>query len=268
MDGTVEKHNERPAAVWSAGGEDYDEISRGIADSIEHCVLRLNPQPGERILDLSDRDGLDLARRRAARRHRDRRRHRRRLLDAARARPKRTGCPSSTSSGMPTAALRGRRLRRRRVHVRDHVRQPPRGRSRELARVCRPGGRDRAHDLAVGQQPVQDVRGDEALHAAAAEPRRRVTVRVGPHRAHPGAARRARSSSGSRRACPTTASRAARRPGRRSRRATVPRGRWPRPRPGATRGAARGLHCVPRGLPHGARHLCAARYWLTVGVRM
>ena len=50
--GRIQQHNERPAAVWSAGGNDYDEISRGIADSIEHCVLRLNPQPGERILDL------------------------------------------------------------------------------------------------------------------------------------------------------------------------------------------------------------------------
>ena len=55
--GRIQQHNERPAAVWSAGGNDYDEISRGIADSIEHCVLRLNPQPGERILDLSTGTG-------------------------------------------------------------------------------------------------------------------------------------------------------------------------------------------------------------------
>jgi SAM-dependent methyltransferase len=55
--GRIQQHNERPAAVWSAGGADYDEISRGIADSIEHCVLRLNPQPGERILDLSTGTG-------------------------------------------------------------------------------------------------------------------------------------------------------------------------------------------------------------------
>jgi SAM-dependent methyltransferase len=48
----IQPHNERPSAVWSSGGKDYDQISRGIADSIEHCVLRLNPQPGERILDL------------------------------------------------------------------------------------------------------------------------------------------------------------------------------------------------------------------------
>lgn len=53
----IQPHNERPAAVWSAGGKDYDEISRGIADSIEHCVLRLNPQPGERVLDLSTGTG-------------------------------------------------------------------------------------------------------------------------------------------------------------------------------------------------------------------
>jgi SAM-dependent methyltransferase len=48
----IQPHNERPSAVWSLGGKDYDQISRGIADSIEHGVLRLNPQPGERILDL------------------------------------------------------------------------------------------------------------------------------------------------------------------------------------------------------------------------
>ncbi len=57
MENRIQPHNERPAAVWSAGGKDYDQISRGIADSIEHCVLRLNPQPGERILDLSTGTG-------------------------------------------------------------------------------------------------------------------------------------------------------------------------------------------------------------------
>jgi ubiquinone/menaquinone biosynthesis C-methylase UbiE len=56
-DGQIQQHNQRPAAVWSSGGRDYDEISRGIADAIEHCVFRLNPQPGERILDLSTGTG-------------------------------------------------------------------------------------------------------------------------------------------------------------------------------------------------------------------
>jgi ubiquinone/menaquinone biosynthesis C-methylase UbiE len=55
--GKIQQHNERAAAVWSAGGKDYDQISRGIADSIDHCVMRLNPRPGERILDLSTGTG-------------------------------------------------------------------------------------------------------------------------------------------------------------------------------------------------------------------
>jgi ubiquinone/menaquinone biosynthesis C-methylase UbiE len=57
MTGTIQQHNERLAAVWNAGGKDYDQISRGIADAIEHCVMRLNPQPGERILDVSTGTG-------------------------------------------------------------------------------------------------------------------------------------------------------------------------------------------------------------------
>jgi SAM-dependent methyltransferase len=54
---TIQPHNERAASVWNSGGGDYDNISRGIADSIAHCVLRLDPQPGERILDLATGTG-------------------------------------------------------------------------------------------------------------------------------------------------------------------------------------------------------------------
>jgi SAM-dependent methyltransferase len=54
---TIEQHNQRPAAVWNAGGAKYDAISRGIADAIEHCVARLNPRPGQRILDLATGTG-------------------------------------------------------------------------------------------------------------------------------------------------------------------------------------------------------------------
>lgn len=53
MDASIQPHNQKPADVWNSGGARYEEISRGIADSIEHCVARLNPQPGERILDLA-----------------------------------------------------------------------------------------------------------------------------------------------------------------------------------------------------------------------
>lgn len=53
----IQPHNEKLATLWNAGGRLYDEISRGIADSLEHCVLRLNPKPGERILDLATGTG-------------------------------------------------------------------------------------------------------------------------------------------------------------------------------------------------------------------
>ena len=57
MSSRIQPHNMRAAAVWSRGGKAYEEISRGISDAIEHCVLRLDPQPGERILDLSTGTG-------------------------------------------------------------------------------------------------------------------------------------------------------------------------------------------------------------------
>jgi 2-polyprenyl-3-methyl-5-hydroxy-6-metoxy-1,4-benzoquinol methylase len=57
MANAIQPHNQRAAQVWSAGGRNYHAISRGIADSIEHCVLRLNPRQGERILDLATGTG-------------------------------------------------------------------------------------------------------------------------------------------------------------------------------------------------------------------
>lgn len=55
--GRIQPHNTKPAAVWSSGGGDYDRISYGIADSLEHCVLRLAPAAGERILDVATGTG-------------------------------------------------------------------------------------------------------------------------------------------------------------------------------------------------------------------
>ncbi|HEX6016199.1 MAG TPA: class I SAM-dependent methyltransferase [Geminicoccaceae bacterium] len=57
MASAIQPHNERAAATWGAGGADYDAISRTIADSIEHCVHRLGPRPGERVLDLATGTG-------------------------------------------------------------------------------------------------------------------------------------------------------------------------------------------------------------------
>jgi SAM-dependent methyltransferase len=56
-DSSIEPHNERPAAVWSSGGDAYDVISRQIGTALEHCVTRLDPKPGEKILDLATGTG-------------------------------------------------------------------------------------------------------------------------------------------------------------------------------------------------------------------
>ncbi len=54
---SVLAHNDQAARTWSSGGRHYDAISRQIADGIEHCVNRLDPQPGERILDVATGTG-------------------------------------------------------------------------------------------------------------------------------------------------------------------------------------------------------------------
>ena len=66
MTQAIQPHNIKAAATWNAGGEHYDKISHSIADSIEHCVIRLAPRPGERILDVATGTGWT-ARRVAAR---------------------------------------------------------------------------------------------------------------------------------------------------------------------------------------------------------
>jgi len=53
----IQPHNERASKVWSSGGDNYNEVSRGIADSIEHAVMRLSPRPGEAVLDLATGTG-------------------------------------------------------------------------------------------------------------------------------------------------------------------------------------------------------------------
>ena len=142
MNSTIQAHNERPAAVWSAGGKDYDQISRGIADSIEHCVLRLNPQPGERILDLSTGTGWTsrvVARRGATVTGADIASD---LLDAARAKANAEGLPIDYQLGDAE-----------RLPFEDGAfdavvstcgvmfASRPEAAAGELARVCRKGGR-------------------------------------------------------------------------------------------------------------------------------
>lgn len=57
MMSVIQPHNERPAKVWSSGGSNYNAISNGIADSIEHAVMRLSPRAGEKVLDLATGTG-------------------------------------------------------------------------------------------------------------------------------------------------------------------------------------------------------------------
>lgn len=66
MNAQIQQHNLRAAAVWNSGGANYDGISRTIADAIEHCVTRLDPQPQEHIIDIATGTGWT-ARRVAAR---------------------------------------------------------------------------------------------------------------------------------------------------------------------------------------------------------
>lgn len=63
---TIQPHNIKAAATWGAGGRNYDRISHSISDSIEHCVARLAPKSGERVLDVATGTGWT-ARRMAAR---------------------------------------------------------------------------------------------------------------------------------------------------------------------------------------------------------
>lgn len=54
------------AQAWGVGGRDYEVISRQLANIIEHCIDRLDPERGERILDVAT--GTGWAARRVARR--------------------------------------------------------------------------------------------------------------------------------------------------------------------------------------------------------
>lgn len=57
MNTVVQPHNVKAQSVWNAPAGRYDEISRSIADAIEHAVERLQPRSGERVLDLATGTG-------------------------------------------------------------------------------------------------------------------------------------------------------------------------------------------------------------------
>lgn len=57
MESHIQPHNQKASGVWSSGGDAYNTISQQIASALAHCVERLAPQPGERILDLATGTG-------------------------------------------------------------------------------------------------------------------------------------------------------------------------------------------------------------------
>jgi len=57
MNEPLSPQTEKARSVWNAPGGRYDDISRTIADAIEHAVDRLDPRPGERVLDLATGTG-------------------------------------------------------------------------------------------------------------------------------------------------------------------------------------------------------------------
>jgi SAM-dependent methyltransferase len=63
---SIQPHNVKAAATWDSGGRNYERVSHTISDAIEHCVIRLAPRAGERILDVATGTGWT-ARRSAAR---------------------------------------------------------------------------------------------------------------------------------------------------------------------------------------------------------
>jgi SAM-dependent methyltransferase len=51
-------HNERAAATWGSGGRDYDRVSEGVSDALAHLINRIDPQQDERFLDVATGTGL------------------------------------------------------------------------------------------------------------------------------------------------------------------------------------------------------------------
>lgn len=57
MSDVVQQHNQKAQKVWNSPAGRYDDISRSIADAIEHAVERVSAKPGDRILDLATGTG-------------------------------------------------------------------------------------------------------------------------------------------------------------------------------------------------------------------
>src|SRR5262249_6390475 len=50
-------HNEKAGATWGSAGHAYDKVSETIADAIAHAVTRVAPRPNESFLDVATGTG-------------------------------------------------------------------------------------------------------------------------------------------------------------------------------------------------------------------
>ncbi len=142
VENTIRPHNAAPSATWSSAGRAYDEISRGIADAIEHCINRLAPEQNARILDVATGTGWTA----------------RRLADRGFAVTASDFAPEVVDAGKALAETRGLDIAFEQADAEslpypdasfDAVIstfgvmfvQRPEEAAAELARVCRPGGR-------------------------------------------------------------------------------------------------------------------------------
>ena len=57
MSSNIHRHNVEAGTIWGSAGRDYDDISRAVADGIEHCVVRLAAKRGENVLDVATGTG-------------------------------------------------------------------------------------------------------------------------------------------------------------------------------------------------------------------
>jgi hypothetical protein len=184
MSAAIKAHDERPAAVWSSGGATYDKISQQISAALEHCVQRLDPLPGERVLDVATWASRLLARRGSKVTGVD---FAADLLASAKARAadeqldieywledaEKLSFPD-TSFDVVVSTF-GVMFASR-----------PEAAAAEIARVPQGWPLGPRH-LVARPQRIRDVQGNASLHASTASPSAALTIRVGQVGAHSGA---------------------------------------------------------------------------------
>jgi SAM-dependent methyltransferase len=57
IENPVLDHHRAAAELWGSGGKAYDEVSFAISDALAHAAQRLNPEPGQKLLDVATGTG-------------------------------------------------------------------------------------------------------------------------------------------------------------------------------------------------------------------